>query len=271
MHSDDHEYILGTEAQELDRLRFQHLVWQEHCHRLWQIGGIGAGDTVLDLGCGPGFASLDLAQYVGAGGRVIARDQSERFLGWLAHEARRCGLAWIEPSLGPVEALELPEGSLAAVYSRWLFCWLGDPEPVFQRVARGLRKGGVLLLHEYLDWGSNSLVPAGPAHARAVQACLASFREAGTIDFSTLVPGFAARAGLEIAHFEPLARLGGKGSLEWRWVGGFFANYLPKLVQRGLLTADELAAWRREWAAREAEGMGFLQTPTMAAVVLRRR
>jgi SAM-dependent methyltransferase len=269
--SDDREYILGTDPQELDRLRFQHLVWQEHCHRLWRLGGIGAGDAVLDLGCGPGFAALDLASYVGPGGRVIARDQSERFLGWLAQEKRRCGLDWIEPSLGPVETLDLPEGSLTAVYSRWLFCWLRDPEPVFQRMARSLRRGGALLLHEYLDWGTNSLVPAGPAHARAVQACLQSFRESGTIDFSTLVPEFAARAGLEVERFEPIARLGGTRSLEWRWVGGFFGNYLPKLVQRGLLAEAELTAWRDEWVERQAGGASFLQAPTMAAVVLRKR
>jgi ubiquinone/menaquinone biosynthesis C-methylase UbiE len=35
---------------------------------------IKEGMTVLDLGCGPGFFSIDIAQMVGKSGRVIASD-----------------------------------------------------------------------------------------------------------------------------------------------------------------------------------------------------
>ncbi|NNK85219.1 MAG: SAM-dependent methyltransferase, partial [Desulfobacterales bacterium] len=35
---------------------------------------IEAGMTVLDLGCGPGFFTLDMAQMVGQAGRVFACD-----------------------------------------------------------------------------------------------------------------------------------------------------------------------------------------------------
>lgn len=41
---------------------------------------IKAGMTVLDLGCGPGFFSVDLAQMVGKSGRVIAADMQEGML-----------------------------------------------------------------------------------------------------------------------------------------------------------------------------------------------
>lgn len=36
--------------------------------------------TVLDIGCGPGFFSIDLAQMVGKSGRVIASDLQEGML-----------------------------------------------------------------------------------------------------------------------------------------------------------------------------------------------
>ena len=36
--------------------------------------------TVLDLGCGPGFFSIDIAQMVGRSGRVIASDLQEEML-----------------------------------------------------------------------------------------------------------------------------------------------------------------------------------------------
>jgi ubiquinone/menaquinone biosynthesis C-methylase UbiE len=41
---------------------------------------IKEGMTVLDLGCGPGFFSIDLARMVGKSGRVIASDLQERML-----------------------------------------------------------------------------------------------------------------------------------------------------------------------------------------------
>jgi ubiquinone/menaquinone biosynthesis C-methylase UbiE len=41
---------------------------------------ITKGMTVLDLGCGPGFFSIDIAQMVGTSGRVIASDLQEGML-----------------------------------------------------------------------------------------------------------------------------------------------------------------------------------------------
>jgi ubiquinone/menaquinone biosynthesis C-methylase UbiE len=41
---------------------------------------IKEGMTVLDLGCGPGFFSIDLARMVGKSGRVIASDLQEGML-----------------------------------------------------------------------------------------------------------------------------------------------------------------------------------------------
>jgi len=41
---------------------------------------IEEGMTVLDIGCGPGFFSIDLAQMVGRSGRVIASDLQEGML-----------------------------------------------------------------------------------------------------------------------------------------------------------------------------------------------
>jgi ubiquinone/menaquinone biosynthesis C-methylase UbiE len=41
---------------------------------------IEEGMTVLDLGCGPGYFSVDLAQMVGRSGRVIASDLQEGML-----------------------------------------------------------------------------------------------------------------------------------------------------------------------------------------------
>jgi SAM-dependent methyltransferase len=272
MTKEQDEYILGTDPDELERLRFQHHVWLAPMHELLARAGLGAGQRVLDLGCGPGFTTLELAQVVGPTGRVVASDQSARFLATLRVECVRLGFAHVEPRLGPVEELALPAGSLDAAYARWLFCWLPDARAVLERVARALAPGGVLLLQEYLDWGAMRLVPHGKAFARGIEACLASWKHGGaTIDFAAEIPALAPELGLVIEHLQPRARLGGVGSAEWRWLDQFFRLYGPKVAERGLLSPGELAAWLAEWEDRSTRGGSFVSTPTMADVILRKR
>ena len=49
---------------------------------------IEEGMTVLDMGCGPGFFSIDMAQMVGKSGRVIASDLQEGMLKKLKDKIR---------------------------------------------------------------------------------------------------------------------------------------------------------------------------------------
>jgi len=74
------DYVLGTGDEEIARLGVQHRVWRARAIDAWRRAGIAAGQTVVDVGCGPGYASLDLAELVGSSGRVIAIDRSQRFL-----------------------------------------------------------------------------------------------------------------------------------------------------------------------------------------------
>ena len=265
------EYILTTEPAEIERLRLQHHAWVAQAYAIFARAGLSAGDVVLDLGCGPGFTSFELAMVVGPRGRVIARDESARFLEWLAAERDRRGLAQVEPSLGKVEELDLAPESLDAAYARWLFCWLAEPEIALARVARALKPGGAVLLQEYLDWGRMKLLPRSRVFELGVEACMESWRKGGgTIDFAALVPTLAAACRLDVESFQPVARIGAVGSLEWRWVGGFFRSYLPKLVEQGAFHAADLAAWEAEWSRRESAGEGYCYAPTMVDGVLRK-
>lgn len=266
------DYVLGTDAQELARLSFQHEAWVAHAYALWQRAGLRTGMTVLDLGAGPGFTSLDLAQVVGPKGKVIARERSARFLEFLAAESRRRSLAWIEPSLGDVETLELPPNSVDALYARWLFCWVADAGVALERAVRPLKKGGVVVLQEYLDWSAMKLLPREPAFERGVAACMESWKRANaTIDIVERIPELAERCGLVVEHLAPIARSGAVGSLEWRWMDEFFTQYLPKLVEAGLMTPSELSAALAVWREPHAGPPRRCVTPTMADVVLRKR
>ena len=54
-------YILGTDSEELFRLGVQHQVWAEEAQKGWRLANFSAGQTLLDLGCGPGYCTKELA------------------------------------------------------------------------------------------------------------------------------------------------------------------------------------------------------------------
>ena len=58
-------YILGTDKEELHRLGIQHQVWASEAQKGWTLAGFTAGQTLLDLGCGPGFCTKELAMITG--------------------------------------------------------------------------------------------------------------------------------------------------------------------------------------------------------------
>jgi SAM-dependent methyltransferase len=113
----------------------------------------GAVDA-LDLGCGPGFFSILLAEL---GCAVQACDGSEEMLSQARRNARACG-CYGEISLGRADAQDLPfaDASFDLVVSRNLTWTLPRPEQAFDEWLRVLRPGGRLVIfdanwYRYLD------------------------------------------------------------------------------------------------------------------------
>src|SRR5258708_21651917 len=61
----ERDYVLGTHDDEVARLGLQHRVWRARALDAWRRPGFTVGQTLLDIGCGPGLASADLAEIVG--------------------------------------------------------------------------------------------------------------------------------------------------------------------------------------------------------------
>src|SRR5207247_9897406 len=76
----DRDYILGTHEEEISRLGLQHDVWRPVVLDCWKRAGITAGKRVLDIGAGPGYAAIDLAEIVGPTGEVVALERSSNFV-----------------------------------------------------------------------------------------------------------------------------------------------------------------------------------------------
>src|SRR6266480_7800905 len=76
----ERDYVLGTHEEELARLGLQHRVWRSVALDCWQRAGITVGKRVLDVGAGPGYATVDLAEIVGPKGEVVALERSRNFI-----------------------------------------------------------------------------------------------------------------------------------------------------------------------------------------------
>jgi ubiquinone/menaquinone biosynthesis C-methylase UbiE len=106
------------------------------------------GDTVLDIGCGPGFFTIPLARLVGESGRVIAVDIQPGMIERTRREAEKAGLAARVRAvladgtgLPPVEPADL-----ALVF--WMAHEVKDPEKLFEGIRAALKPEGRLLLVE---------------------------------------------------------------------------------------------------------------------------
>src|SRR3989442_14940506 len=89
----DRDYVLGTHDEELARLGLQHRVWRPVVLDCWQRAGITVGKRVLDIGAGPGYAAVDLAEIVGPTGEVVAIERSTNFIRAMNEACRARSLA----------------------------------------------------------------------------------------------------------------------------------------------------------------------------------
>jgi ubiquinone/menaquinone biosynthesis C-methylase UbiE len=80
MAKSDADYVLGTHDEEVARLGLRHRVWRPIATDCWRRAGITTGSRIIDVGAGPGYATVDLAEIVGPTGEVLAVERSARFL-----------------------------------------------------------------------------------------------------------------------------------------------------------------------------------------------
>lgn len=109
------------------------------------------GEHVLDVGCGPGFLTADLAAGVGEAGSVLGIDQSEAMIE-LAR--RRCEpWPWVRIEPGDAVALGGADARFDLVVSTQVLEYVADIDRALAEVARVLRPGGRTVLLA-TDWRS---------------------------------------------------------------------------------------------------------------------
>ena len=265
---DEQEYVLGTSRDELLRLGLQHQLWARYAADAWERAGFGPGKKLLDVGCGPGYASLDLAARVGTRGQVRAIDISERFVRHLQLQTQLRGLTNITASVGQVERLNLSRGAFDGAYARWVLCFVKNPAAVVSGVARALKTGGAFVIQDYLNYEGVMIAPNCEVFRRFFKMVADSWRmRGGNPDIGAEIPNILARCGFEVKGIKPILRIARPDSPLWKWPETFFENYLPVLIELGLFTESDRNKFNREWRKRTRDPNAFFVTPPMIEVI----
>ncbi|WP_432948928.1 methyltransferase domain-containing protein [Kribbella sp. CA-253562] len=109
------------------------------------------GETVVDLGCGPGTDLGTLADAVGASGTVIGVDVSQEMVD-RARERTSASTA-IDVRLADLQALPFDDGSIDRARTDRVLQHVEDPAKALAEAHRVLRPGGTLVMAEP-DWDS---------------------------------------------------------------------------------------------------------------------
>src|SRR6185503_19156606 len=192
--------------------------------QLWPIGlealdraAIAPGSRVLDVGCGCGETTIEIARRVGPSGAVTGVDVSAVMLERAREDARAPNITYL---LADAQTEALPEGAFDLLFSRFGVMFFSDPEAAFQNLRRALRRGARFT---FLCWRALSenpwmTVPAA-AVARLVAMPEVEPEAPGPFAFADAdrVRGILTRAGFTGVSFERLDRMiqvGGRGELE---------------------------------------------------------
>lgn len=218
------------------------------------VDELRAGRSLLDIGCGPGTLTADLASRV-APGRVVGLDRAPGVLA----EARRtgAGLPNLDFVVGDVYHLGFPDGSFDVVHAHQVLQHLSDPVGALREMARVSASGGLVAVRD-ADYRAMTWWPPEPGLDRWMDVYQKVTRaNAAEPDAGRRLLSWAIEA--DLVDIRPSASVWTFATPEdRRWWGDLWAERtlhsdlgLQALDHAGRDELEEMsAAWRR-WAQRE--------------------
>lgn len=255
-----------VEAMESEQARF----WNGPGGEMWRamrpqltghIAGIGAaaiaragfrpGERVLDVGCGGGESSIEIARRVAPGGSVLAVDVSALLLPLAEADARSAGASNLRFQLADAATASFDGAPFDVIFSRFGVMFFNDPAAAFRNLASALKPGGRMTLACWRTPRENlmlslpmraagSLLPAPPPPDP---------RAPGPFAFADpdYVREVLARSGFAAVEIEPF---------DWTPAGDTLDDTVALMMRMGPLAA----------ALREAEANDELRGRAEAAV-----
>jgi SAM-dependent methyltransferase len=225
--------VFNEVAEEYDRHRpaYPDALIERAC----EVGGLGPGATVLEIGCGTGQLTRSL---LARGLRVTAIEPGDRLIARAREQLADAGE--VEFVNRRLEEASLPHARYAAAFSASAIHWV-DPDLSWRRTAEALVDGGTLALVSY--FGSQE--PRSAGDQQALRAAIARVAPGAAADWPTYRDLDGTRSGVDQRR--------GNVSEVWAWLGGYElargyaadlfddtqAAFVPTLLEH---TADALNA-----------------------------
>lgn len=213
---------------------------------------------ILDIGCGPGTITADLAELVPEG-HVTGVDHAPGILDRARATAAERGLENVEFAVADVHALDYPDDSFCVVHAHQVLQHVGDPVRALSEMRRVCAPGGIVAARD-ADYSAMTWYPNSPAMDDWLELYLRVARaNGGEPDAGRRLKSWALEAG-----FSDVTASAGtwcySSPEERAWWSGLWADrtvasaYAERAVLGGHADAGELRtiadAWR-EWGSRD--------------------
>ncbi|HEV2286428.1 MAG TPA: class I SAM-dependent methyltransferase [Steroidobacteraceae bacterium] len=168
---------------------------------------VHSGERVLDIGCGWGGLSIELARRVAPGGRVLGLDVSAPMLA-RAHELQPPGLP-LEFVQADATVYPFAAGGADLLFSRFGVMFFGEPVRAFANMRTGLRRGARVVFACWRELAANPwlMLPLEEAYRHVPRLPEAGPEDPGAFSFAApqRVRGILEQAGFVAIDLEPVA------------------------------------------------------------------
>jgi SAM-dependent methyltransferase len=257
--------LLGSDDPELRRLRTLSVLYRGITRRWLEQAGIGAGMSVVDVGCGPGDVTLLSAEMVGASGSVVGVDGAPEALELARSRAEEAGLSNVRFERADVTSW-LPAEAVDAIVGRLILMHLPDPAKSLARLAGAVRPGGVVAFQDVV-LATRRAEPELPLVAAFNGWVLETLRRAGRpADMGLRLAAVFREAGLPEPHLcagQPVER--GAEALGYSIMAGDVVSLLGRMRALGVTTESEVrpGTFEERLRAEAAAADAVLLSPLM--------
>jgi ubiquinone/menaquinone biosynthesis C-methylase UbiE len=221
------------------------------------------GASVLDVGCGPGTITVDIAERV-APGRVVGLDAAEDVI----TSASELGASFgnVEFVVGNAYELDYPDDSFDLVHAHQTLQHLARPVDALREFRRVVKPGGVVAVRD-VDYAGTVVHPRTEGIALWEELYQKVHRSnGGEPDAGRRLKQWALEAGFgDVVATASIWTFSTDADRAW-W-GGMWADrvlqsaFAGDALAKGLATQAELELISRAWTAWAADANGFMAMP----------
>jgi len=236
--SEDDSYIINGGIEGVQRLKILARVISEDTCALLDKANIKIGSRCIDIGCGGGVVTTELAKRTGPEGQVVGIDFDEKKLEIARQEAQDLNfnnIAYFNEDVR--KCLSFSKCDLA--YSRFLLTHLSDPNTIIRNIYQLLKPGGKIVIED-IDCDGFFTYPRCSAFERFKELyCEAAIRHGGDPHIGSKLPGYVKRAGFSNVQSQIVQRMGTDG--EVKLIAPItMQNIADTLLDDGLVTSQEI-------------------------------